>query len=163
LKQSIFSGLTVVAFFVGVICTALAVYLYSAEQRLAKWSTTSATIQSIAIESEYQQRSGSSNQHAYWVVNVRYVYTVDSVQRTSNRLSNSPPQESLNIHAQPSQNLTQYLQRYAVGKQVNVQYDPSSPDKAFLEIKTGHARLFRIIAAVALIAGILLLVLRTRQ
>ncbi len=129
---------------------------------MTAWPTTRGVIESIEVVSEFQQRSGSSGQHAYWVVNVSYNYKVNGVQQLGRRLSNAPPQESLNLHKQPSAKLTQYTQRYTVGKQVNVHYDPEKPDRAFLEIDTGYARIFGIVAAIAFVIGATFLILRNR-
>jgi hypothetical protein len=160
LKQSLLQGFAVVTLLAGVIFGSLAIYFARAEQRLSVWPTTPGIIESIAVVSEFQQRSGSSAQHKYWVVEVSYTYTVDGVQRIGRRLSNAPPQESLNLHSQASTKLTQYAQRYPVGKNVAVHYDPEKPDKAFLEIELGHARVFGLIAVISMILCVALFVSR---
>ncbi|MBN1937335.1 MAG: DUF3592 domain-containing protein [Anaerolineae bacterium] len=77
---------------------------------------------------------------------VEYHYTVDGKDYIGRRISPADKQ-----YARPL--AQKVLDRYPVGAQVQVHYDPRNPDEAFLEINMGWGGIGLLLAGGALIAA----------
>ncbi len=150
-------GITTLALFTAVFLGYLGYRMHLSEQYLLQRPITSGRILSIEVKSQFRQSvratAGGSLQN-YWMVAVTYEYIVDGKTYVGNRLSDSPPMESVNIHTKPSTALTDYLARYPVGQIVQVHYDTNNPEKSLLEIDTSGSKYFLYTALIAALTAL---------
>jgi hypothetical protein len=90
----------------------------------------------------------------YWMVQVGYKYTIAGREYTGDRLSNSPPMENVESHDRPSATLKRYLERFPVGREVQVHYNPDRHEQSYLEIEASGSRFFLYGAVAALFTAL---------
>lgn len=150
-------GIIAVALFIAIFVGYLGYQMRLSEENLLQRPITSGRILAIEVKSQFRQpvRATAGGQlQNYWMVAVTYEYIVDGKTYVGNRLSNSPPMESVNIHTKPSSALTDYIARYPVGQIVQVHYDTNYPEKSFLEIDISGSKYFLYTAFIALLISL---------
>ncbi|MBN8471006.1 DUF3592 domain-containing protein [Corallococcus exiguus] len=137
--------------------------LHQSEQALLSWPTVPGRMLAISVV------EGSKKNSRYWHVKPQYAYEVDGRSYTGETLSNVSHRELLIWNPEPSPELKAYLTRYPVGATVPVHYRPADPEDSVLEVNTGAARGFALVAgvlslsAVLSMGGLLFLFVRSRR
>jgi Protein of unknown function (DUF3592) len=153
-------GIALVAFAVTGFLAYLTMQLYDSEKKFLDWSTTDGQITDIALVKRTKPAvsgTATSATHPYWVIDVRYEYSVAGKVWIGNRLSTSPPQEPADLNRQPSEALNLYVQRYPVGTTVKVHYAPGNHALSVLELKPGEYRKFAYVTVAGLVIFVLAL------
>jgi hypothetical protein len=133
--------------------------LKESELVFLNWPTVSGKITSIDVQEKSKAAvsgKASSASHVYWMVVVTFDYVVGGKTYTGDRLSNSPPMENTDFHDQPSPALKMYSDRYPVGQEVQIHFNPSQPEKSYLEIRTGGAQGFLYFATGSLVLAFIM-------
>lgn len=140
--------------------------IYRSDARFQTWQTTDATILTSTLVRQFDpaMSSGTNNmQQLYWMISVSYRYTVDGVNYTGMRYSNSPPRVSADGETLPPASLSAIQTRLAPGTIVPIRYAPNRPQSSYIEIKYGGWRWPLLVVAALLIAALMAFGLALRR
>jgi hypothetical protein len=109
------------------------------------------TVRGVVVSSEVRWKEGSSGTARY-VAEITYSYVVNDVKRSSDRIAYTNPRTDSRSDAR------EITDRYPVGKQVQLHYDPDDPYTAVLEpgASTG-AYIAVAVAGVLMLGGVLVI------
>ena len=114
----------------------------------SSWPTTQGTIIDSTLE-RYSKRNDEGNMRAYYRPLITYQYEVEGEEFTCNQVRVTGFSSStMRSHEEKK------LEKFPVGGQVTVHFDPSNPYDALLEIKKGKINL-ALILGVAMLGGFL--------
>ncbi|MDD5296862.1 MAG: DUF3592 domain-containing protein [Rhodocyclaceae bacterium] len=132
--------------------------LKETEKTLLAWPTVPGTIRSIAVEARPKSTRviNTGPVKLVWMVVVSYDYEVGGKACLGDKVSNAAVYQDLDVYAQPTAILTDYLTRYPAGSSVTVHYNPAQPQQGYLELDVSGSRMFLwatlVAGAVAVIA-----------
>jgi hypothetical protein len=135
-------------------------------KRFLKLPTVTGRILSIEIKKQpysFSRSSGSGGISLMWMILVEYEYTVEGKKYIGHRLSNREYMESVWINEQPSIKLTKYLERYPVGKAVDVRYYPKDPQWSLLDVDTSDTGIIILVNIVAFLIPLSLLYMHFKR
>ncbi len=155
----------------GIICIAIAsffLYLYVTALRNDRKKQSWPSVKGMMLESSAERvvigrESGSDNVRTLrgaWTNKARYTYEVDGVKYTGDQVSNNPMHDPVSDDpGKPSDSIIAIRDRFPVGAEIDVYYDPKDPDRSFLYFRpTGGKSVQLLIGAGFALIGILLCV-----
>ena len=160
--KSLFIFFGVITLFMGIVTFVPWTLNLSKSMETKNWSTTGGVILTSEISS-HQESERDSNGHyrmvTYYSVNIVYQYIVNGFNYSCSRVSYSTF-DSTSDHNEAQQ----LANKYSVGKNVTVYYNPNNPSEAVLETgSTNITYVFLILGVILTIAGIVFLYLAFRR
>lgn len=104
--------------------------VFARDRRIAQWPRAAGVITESGMESGTSRRreqDGTEIVYTSYRANVRYTYTVEGKTLRGDRIEREPVWTDRHV-------VQRSLQRYPVGREVEVLYDPDAPTTACLEV-----------------------------
>lgn len=151
-------SISIVLLIIAGVAGVFAVIAYRQVSDADGWPTTQGQVIRSMIDREERSAANSTRARIVWVLHVEYRYAVAAREYTGRRISSLATERNAGPAKDgPPPDLLAIRDRYSVGNEVQVRYDPQQPDFAYLEIARSPLRIASCIAASVGILGLCIL------